>query len=108
VSKHGKPLDPEYHAKYYRRNREKILERHRAYHARNQAAFDAYKVELGCERCGYSENAKALQLHHKSGRPRAACLKAGDFYYQSRHWQAERADCELLCANCHTIETYDG
>jgi 5-methylcytosine-specific restriction endonuclease McrA len=51
-------------------------------------AFRHYGAK--CNRCGYSENVKALQVHHKDG----------------NHQNGHIENLEVLCANCHAIETW--
>ena len=63
------------------------------------------KLERGCTDCGYNDNPVALQFDHiednkefdigsGSGRNRDALEK-------------EIAKCEVVCANCHAIRTYE-
>lgn len=64
------------------------------------------KVSSGCAVCGYNEHPAALDFNHISGdkqfnisqdpkRAKSAILE-------------EIAKCEILCANCHRIKTYEG
>jgi hypothetical protein len=79
------------------------------------AYVQAYKLERGCFDCGYRESAYALDLDHRDPthknpqlrrqvrdhRPRAAW---------SLSWEnllAELPKCDVVCANCHRIRTYE-
>ena len=63
------------------------------------------KTERGCARCGYNAHPAALDFNHVHGEkslaigqdPKAAWQKLMD----------EINKCEVLCANCHRIHTYE-
>ena len=68
--------------------------------------FREYKKTLKCNRCGYDDY-RALQFHHtddnKEGTP--------SIIARGRSWanvMEELNKCEVLCANCHQIEHYNG
>jgi len=66
----------------------------------------AYKVERGCERCGYCRSPYALELHHPHGK---GGQKTGIAQLVRRGFawskiEAELSRCTLLCANCHREE----
>lgn len=77
------------------------------YRKRQQAKWANRKIDIGCERCGYDENPSALEWHHINGR------SDGDYSvgtlinnsYSDEKIEEELEKCELLCANCHRIET---
>ena len=52
-----------------------------------ERAFREYGTK--CSRCGYDNNVMALQVHHKDG----------------NHNNGAIENLEVLCANCHAIET---
>lgn len=73
---------------------------------RRQRAKQAAVDMLGgkCSRCGWSGNIVALQFHHVRGKDFAISSVA------HKSWaliKAELKKCELLCANCHTVEHSD-
>lgn len=63
------------------------------------------KMDRGCARCGYNIHAAALDFNHIQGSknfsisqdPKVALKKLLD----------EIAKCEILCANCHRVHTYE-
>ena len=68
--------------------------------------FREYKKTLRCNRCGYDDY-RALQFHHTDDN------KEGTPSIIARHksWDnvmKELNKCEVLCANCHQIEHYNG
>jgi hypothetical protein len=59
-----------------------------------------------CVKCGYNDNPIALQFHHKD--PDTKEFSIGG--RANKSWEVlkeEALKCELLCANCHTIEHSD-
>lgn len=67
---------------------------------------DAYKLEHGCTDCGYRGHTAALDFDHLPGSVKVRDIKSG----KSFGWvalQEEIAKCEVVCANCHRIRTYE-
>ena len=65
-----------------------------------------YKLEMGCVDCGYVEHSAALDFDHRPGTVKVRDIKSG----QHLGWQAlldEIAKCDVVCANCHRIRTYE-
>lgn len=73
---------------------------------KNQQFMRDYLMEHGCSRCGYNENVAALEFHHRdpATKVRAVSTMSGA---GRPSLEAEIAKCEVLCANCHAIETYE-
>jgi len=61
-----------------------------------------YKKKRSCSRCGF-EDYRALQFHHL-GDKEMGVFEMADQGYALETIRAEIAKCELLCANCHSIE----
>ena len=64
--------------------------------------YTKYKSSLSCERCGF-DDARALQFHHHNDDKEDSVAEL------IRHRSFERvmeeiSKCEVLCANCHSIE----
>jgi hypothetical protein len=98
-------------AAYRVRHREKIRVDDRAKSIRTRsdrrAWLDAYKVRSGCVDCGYNTHPRALDFDHigtdKTG-------DVGRLAHSRIAWPrllAEIAKCEVVCANCHRIRTYE-
>lgn len=71
-----------------------------------RADIDAYKLERGCERCGYREHAVALDLDHIDPAAKVADVSALLRYASWDEVLAELAKCRVLCAVCHRIVTH--
>ena len=83
--------------------------------------LDGIKTTVGCADCGYCEDARALDLAHvdeatkyrtRSGRVQhpADLAKPGrDGFprYSQTVVLAEAAKCDVLCATCHRIRTFE-
>ena len=98
-------------AAYKARNVEKIRSADRANSVRTRADrrawLDDYKVKAGCVDCGYRAHPRALDFDH------IGTDKVGDvgrLAHSRIAWArllAEIAKCEVVCANCHRIRTYE-
>jgi hypothetical protein len=75
---------------------------------RTRAAAWAYKVSVGCKRCGYNRCPSALHFHHPdpTTKDREPC-DVRSF----NQLEKLKALCDVLCANCHAeehhYETYE-
>ena len=91
--------------KPYCQSCEKIYSQER-YNAR-RIFVDNYKLEIGCEFCGFNEHAVALEFDHID--PKTKKYSIGSQLI-SMSWKAlheEIAKCRVLCANCHQIHTHE-
>ena len=64
-----------------------------------------YKLETGCEICGYKEHACALQFDHIDPSTKLFNVARGRDY-PWKIFLAEIAKCRVLCANCHAVHTH--
>ena len=64
-----------------------------------------YKLEAGCEICGYKEHACALQFDHIDPSQKLFNIARGRDY-PWKIFLAEIAKCRVLCANCHAVHTH--
>jgi hypothetical protein len=65
-----------------------------------------YKLSVGCADCGYNAHSAALDFDHLPGSVKHCDIKQG----QNLGWtalQEEIAKCEVVCANCHRIRTFN-
>ena len=75
------------------------------YQQSRRALINAVKIERGCSVCGYKSHAAALDFNHVRGDkkfnisqdPKVALSKL----------LAEIEKCDVLCANCHRVHTYE-
>mgnify|MGYP000040963768 CR=1 FL=1 len=93
-------------------NRDNIRKRKR--YDYGQAVLKRYKVRKGCAKCGYNKSAQALQFNHIN--PEDKCFliaQRAHNMYLKRHTKgkqmlrSEIAKCQVLCANCHCILTFE-
>lgn len=64
-----------------------------------------HKLNSGCVDCGYNDHHAALDFDHRPGTIKVRDIKSG----QQLGWVAllaEIAKCDVVCANCHRIRTY--
>ena len=64
-----------------------------------------YKLEAGCEICGYDEHSCALQFDHREPKEKLFNIARGRDY-PWKVFLAEIAKCRILCANCHAVHTH--
>jgi hypothetical protein len=69
-------------------------------------ALAQFKVQVGCTDCGYNKDARALEFDHLPGFTKVGTV-AGLCYASWKVIWAEVAKCEVVCANCHAIRTFD-
>ena len=65
-----------------------------------------YKLRHGCTDCGFNDHSAALQFDHLPGTSKVREIKTGG----QLGWEAlleEIAKCEVVCANCHSIRTFN-
>jgi hypothetical protein len=64
--------------------------------------FSEYKLERGCEKCGYNKCARALHFHHINPKTKKFTIsKAATRSMSKENIEKELKKCILLCANCH-------
>ena len=111
---------PDIDSKWYRANKEKVIARTRARRAaRGRDPYGAeqirrrkrrqqiaeYKLKAGCIDCGYNTHQAALDFDHIQGEKK---FTIGGSY--TRSWDSilkEINKCEVRCANCHRVVTYE-
>ena len=86
-----------------------VLDRRRELRAYNTDLVGRWKVRKGCCRCGYKAHQSALHLNHIDPltKYKPGSNKAYDSGWSKLRIKEELAKCEILCANCHAIETHE-
>ena len=72
-----------------------------------QKIISRYKVFCGCRVCGYNKHPVPLHLNHKD--PSKKISDVSQMLY-SKGWTAIKEEvrkCDVLCANCHAIHSYE-
>ena len=62
-----------------------------------------YKIEKGCTDCGYKKHHSALEFDHINGDKQINVCFAKSINQAKK----EIEKCEVVCANCHRIRTYN-
>lgn len=79
--------------------------RTREFQRKRKEMLNALKLSNGCKVCGYNEHPAALHFNHVCGD------KLFNISQDSKKaWGRiieEVAKCEVLCANCHSVHTYE-
>ena len=81
----------------YRKNRRKML----------QTWVNEYKMEQGCENCGYKLHPVALDFDHIDSSTKFKSISQLVVQSSSKKrllYEIEK--CRILCANCHRISTF--
>lgn len=95
-----------YLKQYYIDNKEKELKRGKEHRLRNKLWLDEIKSQLPCIKCGEAD-IRCLDFHHRD--PNEKDLAVGSMIKYSRKKILEEiSKCDVLCANCHRKEHYQG
>ena len=92
--------------KYYRKECKSCTSSKQTEISRKKAQwFKSYKKKLSCNRCNFNDH-RALQFHHVRGeKVKAISVMVRDNHSKEKILK-EIEKCEVLCANCHSIEHY--
>jgi hypothetical protein len=71
------------------------------------AMIDTIKTELGCVDCGYNLHPAALDFDHLPGSDKVLSISDMVRSRKMSDIETEIAKCEVVCANCHRIRTYE-
>jgi hypothetical protein len=70
------------------------------------ALITEHKLAQGCVDCGYREHPAALDFDHLPGQEKVGTLSRM-LWHRREVVEREIAKCEVVCANCHRIRTYN-
>jgi len=74
---------------------------------KKRALIQQIKLEKGCVDCGYKENPVALEFDHRPGEPKAFQISRGVSNCGLDRLLEEIAKCDVVCANCHRIRSFN-
>jgi hypothetical protein len=78
------------------------------YRARQKAWVAEKKLDRGCDKCNYDDHPRALHYHHINPSEKDFGISKGiNSGYGKNNLENEIEKCELLCANCHSVEESD-
>ncbi len=66
-----------------------------------------YKMSRGCTDCGYRGHPRALDFDHVSGEKSFTIGGVNREGKSMKEILAEMGKCEVVCANCHRIRTFN-
>lgn len=92
---------------YYRQNKEKFAAYKRQHRAKTNAWIAEIKMKSGCVDCGYRKHHAALDFDHVRGEKKFGIGGGGKGDLGRAAILREMAKCEVVCANCHRIRTYE-
>lgn len=75
--------------------------------AKKRHFLNEYKLERGCSQCGYKGHPVALELNHIDPLSKSINIARELASCSMERLEAELVKCEVLCANCHQIHTYE-
>jgi hypothetical protein len=75
--------------------------------AEYRAKLRKIKLDSGCADCGYNAHVAPLQFDHLPGFKKLFSIGAKAQAYSWDKVMTEIAKCEVVCANCHFIRTWD-
>lgn len=91
---------------WYHGNREKCLDSGRRCRQRKRDWFQQLKLARGCADCGYAIHHAALDFDHVR-RKKLFTIGTIGAYRSRQALEAEVEKCDVVCANCHRIRTYE-
>lgn len=92
-----------YMKEYYRKNKHKHLKAVEKQVCYRRAKVAKYKMNKGCNRCGYKEHPSALSFHHIEKEDKKFTIGC-NIHLPWDILLEEIEKCEVLCMNCHAIE----
>lgn len=85
----------------------KDLDKHQRNEMRKRAKWAEEKLSRGCNNCGYDEHPVALSWHHVNPDEKEWNVSTMiNRNHCNDKIQKEVDKCEVLCTNCHKIETH--
>lgn len=96
-------LNPEKRKEYYERSYPKQQKKYQ----RRRYWLDKYTTAKGCSRCGYNENAVALDWDHVDPSQKSFSVGSRVPGAKLTTLFSEIRKCIILCANCHRIKTHE-
>jgi len=90
-------------------NEWRTFEHDKRFRIHKRAKLDRLKANVGCQKCGFDEHASALHFHHKNPENKECSINR-DYTLGNIGWEKTKKEikkCDILCANCHSIEEMD-
>lgn len=101
----------EYWKKWYAKNRAKHISNNTRYNSDRRKKIKKLigdlKIGQGCMDCGYNAHPEALEFDHISDNKLFSVSHAIRMGFGLEKIMLEIDKCELVCANCHRVRTYN-
>lgn len=75
--------------------------------ARRQRWINKIKTSKGCAECGYNKHGVALDFDHIDPSTKLFSPSSQSVTYKLKPLFKEIRKCQILCANCHRIRSYE-
>ena len=85
-----------------------LLTRNKLKRRRRSHWIGRYKVAKGCCICGYNKSKYALDFHHRDPSQKKFNASVRMFNMKLKTIMLEIRKCDIMCANCHRIESFGG
>lgn len=95
-----------YHRAYYLKNKTKYLAKAKKHHYEIVKLIRDRKTRP-CEDCGGSFHFSAMQYDHRPGSKKIFNLANGAFRSGIHAIEDEISKCDIVCANCHALRTFN-
>lgn len=96
---------------WYPNNKAKHIANNTSYNIERRAnvkkLLGDMKLEKGCIDCGYNSHPEALEYDHISDNKEFSVSRAIAMGYSMKRIETEISKCELVCANCHRVRTFN-
>jgi hypothetical protein len=86
----------------------RLLARNKLKRRRRSHWIGKYKEAKGCCICGYNKSKYALDFHHRDPSQKKFNASVRMFNLRLKTIIAEIRKCDIMCANCHRIESFGG
>jgi hypothetical protein len=97
--------------KHYATNKEAMKARAKFYTEKRRKELrlflDTYKESRPCSDCGIQYPARVMEFDHCNGKKDFNVAEAVNRAYSMKRIEAEIEKCELVCANCHRLRTFN-
>jgi hypothetical protein len=97
----------DYDRAYHQRNKKKRLAQKKILHADMNEWYRSLKIGRPCTDCGDVFHHSAMTWDHLPGTEKRAEVSTLLQRHSRKQILEEIAKCELVCANCHAVRTYN-
>jgi len=100
-------LSPEAYERFQHCSRKAINKHNARLALERRKLLDEIKLKTGCIKCGYKEHPVALDFDHINPETKEFTIGTSYTSVSLKRLHKEIKKCQILCANCHRIETHN-